>query len=489
MKVVALKPLTDKYKLAFKAILCLAIFQSSFIISKAQSETAFPGDQHLITVKSIEITGNKITRDHIILREIIFKPGESINILALDSMMERSRENLMNTLLFNFVYIDRTFAEGDSSLVNVKVDVTERWYIWPTPILKINDRNFNVWWQTKDFSRLSYGFYIDWKNFRGRKENLIFKFQWGYERNFMVQYLIPYLNRKKTLGMGFGFGLSRQREAAYQTIFNKQEFYKDTLTYALQDWYAYGQFVIRMDIYNSHQFELRYDQHHFSDSLLDQNINYTIDSADELKYISFSYLFKSDHRDFKSYPLKGYYFDAGVLKHGLWTFNTNTLNTFEAVATFRKYWQLHPRFYYASGINAQVSAGLHPYFILGGIGFDRDVIRSYEYYLVNARHFAIWKNNVKFAIIPTTVKEIKFIKSDKFGKVHYALYMNVFVDAGYSVYNQDFGKETNDLQNSFLLGYGAGLDFVTYYDVVMRFEFSVNLKNETGFFLHFRAPI
>jgi hypothetical protein len=67
--------------------------------------------------------------------------------------------------------------------------------------------------------------------------------------------------------------------------------------------------------------------------------------------------------------------------------------------------------------------------------------------------------------------------------------MNLFVDAGYGAYDQDYGKETNDLQNSLLLGYGAGLDFVTYYDVVLRLEFSVNLKNETGFFLHFRAPI
>jgi hypothetical protein len=67
--------------------------------------------------------------------------------------------------------------------------------------------------------------------------------------------------------------------------------------------------------------------------------------------------------------------------------------------------------------------------------------------------------------------------------------MNFFLDAAYGYYNQDFGKETNNLQNELLLGYGAGLDFVTYYDVVVRAEFSLNKMGEAGFFLHFTAPI
>ena len=157
--------------------------------------------------------------------------------------------------------------------------------------------------------------------------------------------------------------------------------------------------------------------------------------------------------------------------------------------TFRKYWQVHQRIYVATGVNGKVSTGLQPYFIIRGIGYDRDVVRAYEYYLVDAQHFGILKSNIKFAIIPNQVKKINFIRTEKFSKIYYALYLNIFADAGYGIYNQDFGQETNDLQNAFLFGYGAGLDFVTYYDVVVRFEFSANLLNETGFFLHFRAPI
>jgi hypothetical protein len=440
-------------------------------------------------IDSIVLAGNKVTRDKIMLREIIFNAGDTVRCDRLDSLISLSRENLLNTLLFNFVDIARSFHFPDSSHVVIRVNVIERWYVWPVPILLISDRNFNVWWKTKDLSRLSYGFYIDWNNFRGSKERLALRFQWGYNRDIGFQYTIPYINRAKTLGIGFGMDYYRQKETAYQTTYNKQDFFKEQNGFVREDYYAFGQFFIRRNIYNSHMLELTYDQHEFSDSLLIENQNFTSDGATKSQYLSFYYTFKSDHRDFKSYPLKGYYIDLGIIKHGLWTFKTNTLNTFHLLATFRKFWELNPRLYFATGVNGKISAGKEPYFILRGIGYDRDVVRSYEYYLVDAQHFIILKNNIKFAIIPTTVKDLSFIKTQKFGKIFYALYLNIFIDGGYGVYNQDFGRETNDLQNTLLLGYGTGLDFVTYYDVVIGLDFSVNFKNETGIFLHFMAPI
>jgi outer membrane protein assembly factor BamA len=440
-------------------------------------------------IESIALSGNKITKAQVMLREIVFKPGDYMRIDSLDEKIMRSRENLINTALFNFVDIEKSFPDADSLRVIVTVKVTERWYIWPVPTLKLSDRNFNVWWQTKDFSRISYGFYIDWKNFRGRKENLILQFQWGYDRIIKLQYLVPYLNKKKTLGAGFGVGYSRQSETAIRTIENKQQFYKEQDGYVRKEYFAYGKLFLRKNIYNTHEFELRYDRHHFADTLLKENANFTVDSATDVQYLSFKYLFKRDHRDYKAYPLKGYYFDFGITKKGLWTFGRNTLNTLYFLGTYRKYWELHPRVYFATGVNGKVSAGLQPYFILKGIGFDRDMIRSYEYYLVDAQHFGILKNNIKFALIPTQVMNIGFVKTEKFSKIFYALYLNVFFDAGYGWYNQDFGKETNDLQNVPLFGYGTGFDLVTYYDIVVRFEFSVNFLNETGFFLHFSAPI
>lgn len=477
------------YKSVLRAI-SFVIFITFGSNSFAQADKIIPDTgKNYCRIDSIILTGNKITRDHIILREIIFNTGDSLRRDRLDSLISLSRENLLNTSLFNFVELYKSYPFSDSVHVVIDVNVTERWYIWPNPILRLSDRNFNVWWETREFSRLSYGFYVDWRNFRGRKENMTMKLQFGYNRILSLHYLIPYLNKEKTLGMGIGTGFSRQKKTAFQTIDNKQQFFQALEGFTRQDFFAYGQFLIRRNIYNTHLLELRYDQHHFSDSLLIKNEHFTSDGASELQYISFRYFFKSDHRDFKPYPLKGYYFDFEIIKHGLWTYNHNTLNTFHLLATFRKFWELNPRVYFATGLNGKISAGIQPYFILRGIGYDRDVVRSYEYYLIDAQHFVILKNNIKFTLVHNHVKDISFIKTDKFGKIFYAIYLNIFIDGGYGVYNQDFGRETNDLQNTLLLGYGTGLDFVTYYDIVIRLEFSVNFKNETGIFLNFVAPI
>ena len=48
--------------------------------------------------------------------------------------------------------------------------------------------------------------------------------------------------------------------------------------------------------------------------------------------------------------------------------------------------------------------------------------------------------------------------------------------------------ENNNLTNSLLIGRGISLDYVTYYDKLLRIEFSVNHLGEKGVFLHFSNP-
>ena len=76
---------------------------------------------------------------------------------------------------------------------------------------------------------------------------------------------------------------------------------------------------------------------------------------------------------------------------------------------------------------------------------------------------------------------------NKFNTFHYALYAGIFGDAGYVDDNRYAQK--NPLANSFLYGYGAGIDYVTYYDIVFRFEYSFNKMLEHGFFVSFNAGI
>ena len=58
--------------------------------------------------------------------------------------------------------------------------------------------------------------------------------------------------------------------------------------------------------------------------------------------------------------------------------------------------------------------------------------------------------------------------------------MGVVIDNQYA--------DQNALNNSFLFSQGVSLDFVTYYDKLLRLEYSRNHLNEWGFFIHFSNP-
>ena len=106
-------------------------------------------------VSGIVVEGNKRTRERIILRELVFHEGDTLTTDALYEQLERSRQNLMNTALFNSVVLLPTYLPGSD--VFITITVNERWYLWPSPIIQLADPNFNTWWLTKDFSRINYG--------------------------------------------------------------------------------------------------------------------------------------------------------------------------------------------------------------------------------------------------------------------------------------------------------------------------------------------
>jgi outer membrane protein assembly factor BamA len=451
-------------------------------------DSLIAGDR--ITIDTIIISGNKITKEKIIFRELMFSQKENLQEGDLDTLILKSRQNLLNTSLFNFVTIYLVPSAKAPGSADLHIDVIERWYVWPIPILKLADRNFNVWWETRNFSRFSYGVTVDWRNFRGMRENLITSFQFGYDEQVDLRYLKPYINKKQTLGLGFGVGFARNREVAFETYKNKQQFYQQAGGYARQNIFSFFQFTIRKNIYNSHDIILGFNRFIFSDSLISLNGNYAADSTTRMQYLSLDYKYKSDHRDFKPYPLTGYYFDVEFIANGLGFLSENPPDFFYVTSTFRKYWQFHPRIYYATGLNAKFSGnGGQTYLLTRAIGYDRDIVRGYEYYVVDGQNFGIFKSNLKFAIIPQKTSTIDFIRTEKFSKIYYALYMNLFFDAGYADSRNIDENLQNSLQNTLLIGYGFGIDFVTYYDIVIRLEFSLNKMGESGIFLNFRAPI
>jgi outer membrane protein assembly factor BamA len=433
-------------------------------------------------INNLSFTGNKVTRDRIIQREILFKPNDTLSPSEFTRKAEQSRKNLFNTSLFNFVTVDSSFVEGSGHLVDVNYDFLERWYIWPVPIFELADRNLNEWLKKMDWNRLNYGMYLTWNNFRGRRESVIVYARFGYDENYHFKYQIPYINKAQTLGIGFAAGFQQNHEIAYNSENNKEIYYKSETSYPRRELFAYSEFYFRKGIHNQHWGMLGYTDLQVADSVLILNPDYSFDGSTQNQSINLYYQYRSDYRDYRQYPLTGHYFDAELDKRGLGLIPNSGVNALSLKANIRKYIQIKGRFYWASGLTVKYSPiSDQPYAYTRGLGYKRDYIRGYEYYVVDGQHFVLLKNNLKFELVPQRVQEFKFIPTDKFNKLYYAFYLNLFADLGYVFDNRN--NVNNPFANEILPGYGIGLDFVTYYDFVFRLEYSFNKKGESGFFI------
>lgn len=436
-----------------------------------------------IVIRNISFTGNKITKERIIQRELMFSPNDTLTISALSEKIDLSHQNLMNTSLFNFVTIDTASVDGQQGLYDVNIDFVERWYVWPVPLFELADRNFSEWLNKRDLNRLNYGMSLTWNNFRGRRERVVLYTLFGYDEKYQLVYQIPYINRRQTLGIGLSGGYSRNHEIAYNSENNKEVYYKTQEHYARKQAYAYAEMYIRKDIRNKHWIKMMFTNLLVDDSVILLNPQYSYGPSVNNQYFSFYYQYRSDFRDYRQYPLKGHYFDVSLDKAGLGIMTDPSVKALHLRTNIRKYGQIKGRFYWASGFTGKVSPfGEEPYYYTEGLGYGRDFVRGYEYFVVDGQHYAILKNNLKFELVKQRVMKFNFIPTEKFNKLPYAFYLNLFADFGYASDSRNYVN--NPLSNEILTGYGIGVDFITYYDFVLRVEYTINKMGQSGIYIH-----
>lgn len=449
--------------------------------ASAQADTT----QQKVIISKMIITGNKITRLTVVTRELFLHEGDTIPLLFFDRLIERSRENLMNTGIFHFVKITPQLTDSNHAIV--VIEVTEKWYIFPMPIFELVDRNFNEWAKSGDWSRVNYGTYINWDNFRGRNETLRFLFRWGYSQRIGLFYDIPYINKNQEEGISVGFAYGRNREAAYGVEQSKLLRFKSFDEYVQKEVYAMARYTRRSGFYHSSSFTAEYRYESITDTIANLNPGYLGQGRTGQELITLSYQFRHDRRDYKIYPLKGYLFDFIAVKNGLGLLR-NEPDLLILQSQIKYYHQLANRWYIASSVKGKLSGQSEaPYFNQKGFGFGNDFVRGYEYYVVPGQNWFLNRNSLKFALLPQRVVELPISFLKKFRTIPYAFYLNANFDMGYAR-DRQFSRQ-NPLGNTWLMGYGVGLDYVTYYNLMFRLEYSFNKLGESGFFIHFTAPI
>lgn len=455
-----------------------------FFLTSCFKTVLFAQSENYYIIARISLEGNRKTKDNIILRELSFKSSDTIAKSDFIKVLERSKSNLVNTLLFNYVEIIP--LPIDSTYTDILIQVKERFYLLPIPVFQFADPNFNTWWINKDFSRANYGLVILKRNFRGRNEDIGAKAQLGYSKEFAFMYRLPYLNKKQNVGAGVWASYVQNNEITVGTINNKRVFYignngnsRDELTFRINS-------TIRKKLYNTHFTELRFYRNRIVEEVAALNNNYFKNNAHQMKYFSFHYTFKHDRRDNKGYPLEGTLFQMDAFKHGLGILDENAPNIFYLVASHSEFFKLNNRFYFAAQLKGKYTLAKDlPYFFQEGLGYQ-NFIRGYEYYVIDGQHFGLFKSNFKTRLFGPKIKEMNVLQKTNYAKLHYAFYFNFYLDAGY-VIDRKYAF-FNPLSNKIIYGTGLGLDFVMQYDKVVRFEYSLNKELEHGFFLHFMKP-
>lgn len=453
------------------------------LVSQAQDPLSIADDR--LIINDIQIEGNKVTKSPIILRELVFGIGDTVLKIELLPSLQRCKENLLNLAIFNFVYFDATHLPHNR--INIHITVTERWYIWPIPLLEYAERNFSEFIKNREWDKINYGAYFKWNNFRGRKELLTGKLRLGYIREYALAYTIPNIGKRQQHGISTGFNLNRQNEVYIATVNNKPVEYKPQERPAQNRINAFARYTYRRKLYTSHTLRFEYFDYSVSDSVALVNPNFMGEGRSRLQYFTLSYNFNYDVRDSKVYPLEGFAVNLRAEQLGMGIIPDYPYATFRVTGYLMFHQKIINRVYFYNATKARFSSEKYmPHALNKALGYN-EFLSGYESYVIDGSDYVISKYNLKLQLIKPTTKILPLIPLEQFNKIHYAVYVNLFADAGYV--NYDFPDPTNTMVNNWQFSAGVGLDLVTYYDQVFRIDFAINRYKEYGFFFHIETPI
>ena len=459
--------------------------QSHTIHSKGDSLQEFLGDtvhqQRHFTINGIFISGNKKNKAYIIGRELTFKIGDSVLLPELVAKFQRSKELLINTRLFNEVVISLKGFHGN--LVDIQIDVKERWYIFPIPYFKPADRNLAAWADKNySLSRINYGLKFSHYNFTGRNDKLRLWLITGYTKQIQLNYEQPYAD--KSLKHGFGAGLSyfTLKEINSSTVNNQQQFIKaDTITYAgkyLYEQFSFGlSFFYRPAIKTRHVFRTAITSNSIDSAVSVYNPYYFSNHKRKITYPELSYTLEYQNVDYVSYVLRGFMGDISFVKKGI----NGDMNLWQLSGRFTRGWKLGDKSYFMLQGWSMIKLPFdQPYFNQRMFGYGDFYLRGLERYVVDGVAGFMVHNTVRRKLFQINVPVSHLPTLDH---IPISVYVKLFGDAGYAR-NKYFTQ--NSLVNKMLYTAGAGIDFVTAYDLVFRCEYSFNQLGQPGFFFHIR---
>ena len=413
----------------------LVVFSFAYPIN-AQEPITFP-----VWIERVLIFGNDKTKQEVILREIPYQFPAKLDVEDLQQIQNR----LMNLFLFNRVELG-LIGHGDSKILVIQV--SESWYVYPLPILFINDR---------DWDKISYGFSISHSNFRGMHELLAASGWLGYNPSFFLRYYNPWVG--KTTRLTFGATVFLKRTSNRFFDFDEKRFGGSM---------AIGK---RFNLHTSIELSGMMQRVRLPEEFTDYSFSGT--GSDFVPQIGID--FKNDYRDLYEYPRKGYYQQWQVQRTG---FTASQPRFWRFTFDNRGYLPLTSNISLTARqklIFNSVPEQALPIYDRIFIGYG-DRIRGFFNRVFTGRHLMLNQVEARFSIIPIDYFswENAPVLKTFFQQLKYGLSLGLFVDSGQSWNHGDELKFDNQFT-----GYGVGLHLHLPYVNVLRIEYALNSNGDT----------
>ncbi len=431
-------------------IISIIFFLPGFIYSQSADTTFYSGN-YSIKVDSIKITGNKITDNYIILKELTFHEGDEVNSKTLNY----NKERIYSLGIFTNV---KLVAQKIGNLNYVIIEVNEGWYIYPIPFVTIRDN---------DWKKLSYGIDLYLQNFRGVNEKIRLRAAFGYDPTYLLAYSNPYIVKNENIFFNANLSYSKvKNKSAIAKILYGGDFDQKVSGGGIQ-------FGKRFGLYQKAFISAGYSV--VESPVFIKGISASDTRIDHLLSIGAGYIF--DTRDLSQFPRSGTYFLTNFDFKG---FNIDNINYQALSFDVRQYLKITNDLSAKARFKTRMTFGsLVPYYDYSFLGFE-DRVRGYFFNEREGRTSYLTSVEFNYPLIKDFNLNINFIPLLPKALFSYriALYAEVFADAGSTrLKNEPISIKKIDS------GYGAGLTFLILPYSVFRIEYAINDFGKTQWIL------
>lgn len=445
--------------------------------------------QEVYTLTEVNITGNKWTKEQVIIRELNFRLDDKATLNEFFEKQNESEERLKNIGVFNDAIIEYIIIDSVFNQLRCDITVVENWYIFPGVTLDLADRNFSEWWfnQNRDLSRTNYGLRLDHINITGRRDRLLAQFQLGFRQKYELIYNLPYLTNDGNWGAEAFIYYSSQNELPYKTEENRT-IYGGKDDEILLERFRTGMAIFhRPDIYNHHAFRLEFHKNSVDPFVIDSlNPEYFLDDRTSIKFFYFNYHYTLDKRIAQFYPIDGYLFFADFKKEGFKIFDE--YNNASVILGGEYYKSLTPRL--ILGLTGRVKANLDRRVVSfannSALGWGDNILGGYNLYVIDGTDYLYTKNNLRYKLFDKKLL-LDWMPLRQFAVMQVQLHTRVFFDAGY-VNERTYSDEyNNDYANRLLYGYGPAIDLLLFNNYMLSVNVGKNHTGELDYFFQFKT--